>query len=73
MSQDAGPVSYTHLDVYKRQAQDIFRDDRQGIAQDVRTIIQSTLDEYGAGVAVNAISIEDADGNTVELMEDAAS
>ena len=46
--------------VGRRPAQDIFRDDRQGIAQDVRTIIQSTLDEYGAGVAVNAISIEDA-------------
>jgi len=46
--------------VGRRPAQDIFRDDRQGIAQDVRTIIQSTLDEYGAGIAVNAISIEDA-------------
>jgi len=43
-----------------RPAQDIFRDDRQGIAESVRTIIQKSLDDYGAGLAVNAISIEDA-------------
>jgi membrane protease subunit HflK len=46
--------------VGRRPAQDIFRDDRQGIADAVRGIIQSTLDEYGAGLAINAISIEDA-------------
>ena len=46
--------------VGRRPAQDIFRDDRQGIADAVRQIIQSTLDEYGAGLAINAISIEDA-------------
>lgn len=46
--------------VGRRPAQDIFRDDRQGIADNVRSIIQSTVDEYGAGLAVNAISIEDA-------------
>ncbi|MEO4000107.1 FtsH protease activity modulator HflK [Mesorhizobium sp. CAU 1732] len=46
--------------VGRRPAQDIFRDDRQGIAEGVREIIQSTLDDYGAGLAVNAISIEDA-------------
>ena len=46
--------------VGRRPAQDIFRDDRQGIAVSVRDIIQSTLDQYGAGLAVNAISIEDA-------------
>ena len=46
--------------VGRRPAQDIFRDDRQGIAQDVRTIVQSTLDSYGSGLNVNAISIEDA-------------
>lgn len=46
--------------VGRRPAQDIFRDDRQGIAENVRTIIQQTLDDYGAGLAVNAISIEDA-------------
>jgi membrane protease subunit HflK len=46
--------------VGRRPAQDIFRDDRQGIADTVRGIIQSTLDGYGAGIAINAISIEDA-------------
>jgi modulator of FtsH protease HflK len=46
--------------VGRRPAQDIFRDDRQGIAEDVRAIVQGTLDEYGAGLSVNAISIEDA-------------
>ncbi|APH72266.1 FtsH protease activity modulator HflK [Aquibium oceanicum] len=46
--------------VGRRPAQDIFRDDRQGIADSVRDTIQSTLDDYGAGIAVNAISIEDA-------------
>jgi membrane protease subunit HflK len=46
--------------VGRRPAQDIFRDDRQGIADAVRVIIQNTLDGYGAGLAVNAISIEDA-------------
>jgi modulator of FtsH protease HflK len=46
--------------VGRRPAQDIFRDDRQGIADNVRTIVQSSLNEYGAGLQVNAISIEDA-------------
>lgn len=46
--------------VGRRPAQDIFRDDRQGIADDVRDRMQSTLDAYGSGLAVNAISIEDA-------------
>lgn len=46
--------------VGRRPAQDIFRDDRQGIAESVRQIIQSTLDGYQAGLTVNAISIEDA-------------
>lgn len=46
--------------VGRRAAQDIFRDDRQGIAEDVRSIIQSTMDEYGAGLTVTALSIEDA-------------
>ncbi len=46
--------------VGRRPAQDIFRDDRQGIADEVRTTMQATLDGYGAGLAVNAISIEDA-------------
>ena len=46
--------------VGRSPAQDIFRDDRQGIAESVRTIIQSSLDSYGTGLSVNAISIEDA-------------
>jgi membrane protease subunit HflK len=46
--------------VGRRPAQDIFRDDRQGIAEDVRTTVQATLDQYRAGLRVNAISIEDA-------------
>ncbi len=46
--------------VGRRPAQDIFRDDRQGIAEGVREILQSTLDGYRAGLNVNAISIEDA-------------
>lgn len=46
--------------VGRRPAQDIFRDDRQGIADSVRGIVQSSMDEYGSGLAVNAISIEDA-------------
>lgn len=46
--------------VGRRPAQDIFRDDRQGIAEAVREIIQNTSDGYRAGLAVTAISIEDA-------------
>jgi membrane protease subunit HflK len=46
--------------VGRRPAQDIFRDDRQGIADNVRAIVQGSLDEYRAGLTVNAISIEDA-------------
>ncbi len=46
--------------VGRRPAQDIFRDDRQGIATSVREIIQNTLDGYKAGLNVNAVSIEDA-------------
>src|SRR5262245_37938602 len=46
--------------VGRRPAQDVFRDDRQGIADTVRGIIQTTLDSYRTGVTVNAISIEDA-------------
>ncbi len=46
--------------VGRRPAQDIFRDDRQGIAESVRGIVQASLDGYGSGLTVNAISIEDA-------------
>lgn len=46
--------------VGRRPAQDIFRDDRQGIAENVREIIQGTVEDYNAGLAITAISIEDA-------------
>lgn len=46
--------------VGRRPAQDIFRDDRQAIADAVRMIAQNTLDDYGTGITINAISIEDA-------------
>lgn len=46
--------------VGRRPAQDIFRDDREGIAKDVREIIQTTLDGYKTGLNINAVSIEDA-------------
>lgn len=46
--------------VGRRPAEDIFRDDRQGIAGAVRETIQTTLDDYGAGLTINALSIEDA-------------
>lgn len=46
--------------VGRRPAQDIFRDNRQSIAEDVRTIMQTTIDDYNAGLSITAISIEDA-------------
>jgi len=46
--------------VGRRPAQDIFRDNRQAIAADVRSIIQATMDSYGAGISINAVAIEDA-------------
>ncbi|MEX6505135.1 FtsH protease activity modulator HflK [Jiella sp. M17.18] len=46
--------------VGRRPVQDVFRDDRAGIAEEVRKITQDTMNEYKAGLRVNAISIEDA-------------
>lgn len=46
--------------VGRRPAQDIFRDNRQVIADEVRQIVQTTMDSYGTGLNINAISIEDA-------------
>ncbi|MET0170009.1 MAG: FtsH protease activity modulator HflK [Aliihoeflea sp.] len=46
--------------VGRRPAQDIFRDNRQGIAEEVREIMDTSVNDYGAGIAINAISIEDA-------------
>ncbi len=44
--------------VGRRPAQDIFRDDRAGIALEVQQITQSILDNYGLGVRVSQIAIE---------------
>lgn len=44
--------------VGRRPAQDIFRDDRAGIALEVKTITQQVLNSYGTGVNVNQISIK---------------
>jgi len=46
--------------VGRRPAQDIFRDAREQIAEEVKSIIQTTMNSYGAGITVNAVSIEDA-------------
>ena len=45
--------------VGRRPAQDAYRDNRQPIEVDVQSIIQSTLDLYGAGIAITRINIED--------------
>ncbi|MBK8083148.1 MAG: FtsH protease activity modulator HflK [Devosia sp.] len=44
--------------VGSRPAQDIFRDDRAGIAEDVRSITQTILDQYQLGVRVSQVAIE---------------
>ena len=44
--------------VGRRPAQDIFRDDRAGIALEVQQIIQSILDSYSVGVRVSRVAIE---------------
>ena len=46
--------------VGQRPAQDVFRDDRAGIANDVRTIVQSIVQSYGMGVTVSRVAIEQA-------------
>jgi len=46
--------------VGRRPAQDVFRDNRAAIADEVRTSMQVTLDGYGAGIQINTVSIEDA-------------
>ena len=46
--------------VGRRPAQDIFRDDRAGIAIEVQDITQTILDSYNLGVRVSQISIENA-------------
>ena len=46
--------------VGRRPAQDVFRDARVEIAQQVRAQTQAILNEYGAGVAINQVAIEEA-------------
>ncbi len=46
--------------VGRRPAQDVFRDNRAAIADEVRQLMQTTLDSYGAGFQINTVSIEDA-------------
>jgi membrane protease subunit HflK len=45
--------------VGRRPAQDIFRDNRQAVATEVKDQIQKTMDNYQTGIAVNTVSIED--------------
>ena len=44
--------------VGRRPAQDIFRDDRAGIALQVQQITQTIIDNYGLGVRISQIAIE---------------
>src|SRR5690606_13908875 len=46
--------------VGRRPAQDIFRDNRQAIAEGVKATIQATMDAYQAGISINTVAIEDA-------------
>lgn len=46
--------------VGRRPAQDVFRDNRAGIQNDVRDIVQSIVQSYGMGVTVTQIAIEQA-------------
>lgn len=39
-------------------AQDIFRDKRAAISEEVRSITQATLESYGTGIQINRITIE---------------
>ncbi len=46
--------------VGSRPVQDIYRDNRQAVAEDVKNIIQATLDSYKAGISIRTVAIEDA-------------
>ena len=46
--------------VGRRPAQDIFRDNREVIASEVQTIIQTVMDSFPSGIVVNQVAIEDA-------------
>jgi modulator of FtsH protease HflK len=45
--------------VGRSRVEALFRADRVGIAQEVEAITQNTIDSYGLGINVNAITIED--------------
>lgn len=45
--------------VGRRPAQDIFSEDKAGISEQVRSISQNVLVEYGAGIQLNRVTIED--------------
>jgi membrane protease subunit HflK len=46
--------------VGRRPAQDIFRDDRTGISNDVKKIVEDTLNQYKAGIVISRMAILDA-------------
>ncbi|MEO1989026.1 MAG: FtsH protease activity modulator HflK [Martelella sp.] len=46
--------------VGRRPANDVYREQREAIAVNVKTIIQETMNEYGSGITVNAVSFQDA-------------
>ncbi|MEN0000807.1 MAG: FtsH protease activity modulator HflK [Pseudomonadota bacterium] len=46
--------------VGRRPAQDVFRDNRAIIEQEVQGSMQRTLDVYGAGIQINRVGLEDA-------------
>lgn len=46
--------------VGSRPVQDVFRDNRQAVSEEVKTIIQSTLDAYKTGISIRTVAIEDA-------------
>ncbi|MEL6920708.1 MAG: FtsH protease activity modulator HflK [Pseudomonadota bacterium] len=46
--------------VGRRPAQDVFRDNRAIIEQEVQASMQRTLDVYGAGIQINRVGLEDA-------------
>ncbi len=44
--------------VGRRPADDIFRDDKEGVNLEVQNITQSILDSYGAGITISRVAIE---------------
>jgi len=44
--------------VGRRPAEDILRDDKAGVSEQVRAITQATLDSYNSGILVNRVALE---------------